>query len=158
MSNASTSSAPNSNLIYLFALGSVGVATGLQFAASSLALYAAVVAIGGIAGMIVTRAGLGKATLAFLVSSGVAAALYYFVIAGMLNDAASTATAGESAEVRAAAASAGEAAGNAVGTLVAGLAFVQTFVPGFLGSAIGALVRPKQRTTAAASQPAMAAR
>jgi hypothetical protein len=158
---ASTSATPNSNLIYLFALGSAGLATGLQFAVPSVALYLAVIAIGGIAGMIITRAGFGKATLAFLLTSVVTAVLYYFVVAKMLADASTAmvaeAAVNESAETRALAAAGAEAGANALGALVAVWAFVQTFVPGFLGSAIGALVRPKQKQAASrASQPVMA--
>jgi hypothetical protein len=158
---ASTStSSPNSNLIYLFALGSAGVATGLQFVADNIILYMVVVALGAIAGMIVTRAGFGKATLAFLLTGVVSGLLYYFVVAKMLagaGEVAAAAAANESAETRALAAATAEAGADAIGILVAALAFIQTFVPGFLGSAIGALVRPKQRKAASrASQPVMA--
>ena len=150
---------PNTNLIYLFALGATGIATGAQFAVPSLAVYAAIIAVGAIAGMIVTRAGFGKATLAFLVSSSVAALLYYFVVAGMLasaGDAAAASATGETAETRAAISAAADGAGSAIGAFVAVIAFVQTFVPGLLGSGIGALVRPK-KAAAAQRQPAMAA-
>ena len=163
MSNATaaaSTSSPNTNLIYLFALGSAGLGTGLMFAADNVILYMAVVAIGAIAGMIVTRAGFGKATLAFLLTSVVTGLLYYFVVAKMLagaGEAAAAATANESAETRALAAATAEAGADAIGVLVAALTFIQTFVPGFLGSAIGALVRPKQRKAATrASQPVMA--
>ena len=152
-----TATAPNPNMIYLYAIIATGVATGAQFAVPSIALYAAIIAAGGIVGMILTKASFGKATLAFLVAAGVAAVLYYFVVAGMLSKAANAGAAGESAEVRAAAAQAGDQVGSAIGAFVAVLAFVQTFIPGLLGSGIGALVRPKARSaTAGAQQHAVA--
>jgi len=159
MSTAAKST-PNSNLIYLFAFGATGIATGVQFAVPSIAVYAAIVAAGGLAGMIVTRAGFGKATLAFLVASAVAAVLYFTVVGKMLHDAATVASSGESAAVRAVVDQASNDAGNAIGAFVAVLAFVQTFIPGLLGSGLGALVRPKQRAATASrqSQPALATR
>jgi hypothetical protein len=154
MSSATQSS--KSNLIYLFAIGATGVATAVQFAVPSVAVYAGIIAAGGIAGMIVTRAGFGKATLAFLVSAAIAAVLYFTVVGKMLADAANAASAGEDAAVRAAVAASANEAGNAIGAFVAVIAFVQTFIPGLLGSGIGALVRPKQKG-AAPQQHAMAA-
>jgi hypothetical protein len=150
--NATATSAPNPNMIYLYAIVATGIATGAQFAIPSLGVYAAVVAAGGLVGMVMTKAGFGKATLAFLLAAAIAAVLYYFVVAGMLAKATSAAASGESAEIRAAAAQAGDEVGSAIGIFVAIVAFVQTFIPGLIGSGIGALVRPKAKTAPAHAQ------
>ena len=129
------------DLIYLFAIGGAGLATGLQFATPSVALYAAVVAVVALVGVIVTRARLGRAVLAALVAAAIAATVDYVVVERMLQDTAARASAAESPDVRAATAAIGRETSHQLGALIALIAFVQTFIPGVLGSALGALIR-----------------
>jgi hypothetical protein len=133
---------------WLFAFGSVLVATGLTYAMAGLgtkvtaAVYFGVVALGGFLSTYLTRARVAGAVVAFLAVAAIAAAGYFVLVDHLFRTATSVATdAVSGGAAHAQGADAGATMGKFFGIFVAVVVFVETLVAGIGGAACGNAAR-----------------
>jgi hypothetical protein len=133
---------------WLFALGSIATGIAASYALQGLgtkvtaAVYFGIVAIGGFASTYLTRAGVGRAVLAFL-AAGAVAGIGYFLLVDHIFSTATTVMgdAVSGGQAHAQAAEAGHQMGKTFGIFIAAMVFLETIVAGIGGAFAGSKAR-----------------
>ena len=148
MENSTTKSKLSPHTIWLFAFGSIAAGIGASYALAGLgskvtaALYFAIVAIGGFAGMYLSRAKFGGAVLAFFTVAAIAAVAYFFLVSTLFSSATvAVSDAASGGRAHAAGVEAGAVMGRTFGIFVAVIVFLETIVAGIGGAVAGAKSR-----------------
>jgi hypothetical protein len=148
-----TTSSPSTKLsphtVWLFALGAVAAGIAITYFLPNLgqkvnaAIYFAIVAVGGFASTYLTRAKIGSAVVAFLLTAVVAAIGYYLLVKGLVSGATTTMTdtLSPTAEARTQGAQAANQMGSVFGIFVAVIVFLETAVAGIGGAIAGGKAR-----------------